>query len=74
MAEYNGHPSWNTWNVSLWIGNDEFLYMEAMDIIKKKGVKSAVKEMFRMLEGKRTPDGARYNFRSVKYAIEGLVD
>lgn len=27
---YNGHESWNAWNVALWIGNDEPLYRLAM--------------------------------------------
>lgn len=26
MKEYNGHRSWNAWNVSLWINNDKSLY------------------------------------------------
>lgn len=36
MAErktYNGHPSRNYWNVSLWIGNEEGLYRLAWECI-----------------------------------------
>jgi len=32
---FNGHRSWNTWNVSLWIGNDEGLYRMALDCLKR---------------------------------------
>lgn len=32
---YNGHRSWNAWNVSLWIGNDESIYRLAVDCLNR---------------------------------------
>ena len=34
MNEYNGHRSWNAWNVSLWLGGDECHYDMASNLIK----------------------------------------
>ena len=34
MPKFNGHASWNAWNVSLWINNDEGLYRMALECIK----------------------------------------
>ena len=33
-ALYNGHKNWNHWNVSLWINNDEGLYLCARDHVR----------------------------------------
>jgi len=30
-AEFNGHPSYDHWNVALWFGNDEGLYIWALN-------------------------------------------
>ena len=35
MKEYNGHRSWNAWNVSLWLGGDAYYYEIASDKIKQ---------------------------------------
>jgi len=77
---YNGHESWNAWNVSLWIGNDERLYRLAMHCLeepikgKAPSLDCAVCRFFRNgpAEGSRTPDGARYSRHSVKLALAGL--
>lgn len=54
---YNGWKNYNTWNVALWIGNDEVLYHTA----------KAVKDYSTFVEAMeidgifRTPDGVRYS-------------
>jgi len=69
---YNGHHCWTCWNVSLWIGNDEELYTEALR--HKREAKTLGIATRRFLAGlpKCTPDGARYTFRGVHDALAGL--
>ena len=71
---YNGFPSWNQWNVSLWINNDECLYRWAIDLVQECGVTKAARRMARDLEGIRTPDGAKYNLTSIRGAMRGMND
>lgn len=70
---YNGHRSWNAWNVSLWINNDEGLYNWARDLAKKHGVGKAARIMARDLEGEKTPDGGRYNLTCIREAIRDIL-
>lgn len=79
MARFNGHRSWNAWNVALWIGNDEPLYrlaQECIHIRKADGSLSLIAATRRFLEsvgeGSKTPDGATYNFKCVREALAGL--
>lgn len=75
MKEYQGHRSWNAWNVSLWISNDAGLYHLAADCYKEaKTPREAIRKFNRQagLIGTRTPDGAVYNPLSIKLALEGL--
>lgn len=74
---YNGHPSWNAWNVALWISNDENLYAEAMRLINKAkelGLTHywAARIFIRNTGLTRTPDGAKYSINSVRLALQGL--
>lgn len=74
MARYNGHGSWNSWNVALWIANDEGLYRLALNCLKRReSLGGAAREMTRYLP-ERTPDGAKYNVTCVKEALAGLRD
>lgn len=68
--EYNGFPSWNSWNVSLWINNEESLYAEAINLVKQYGRKKAARKLLQQLSGTYTPDGARYNYRSIYLALD----
>jgi hypothetical protein len=75
MTEYQGHPSWNAWNVALWISSTDGLYRAAAEAFRTtRNAKAATTRFFEMtgLEGKRTPDGARYSKASVTRAIIGL--
>lgn len=74
MAAYQGHRSWNAWNVSLWINNDEGLYGEAVRLAKKYGVEKGARHMAANLAGERTPDGATYNVTCVREAMRGILD
>jgi len=82
MKEYNGHRSWNTWNVALWINNDEGLYNLALEDIeltksKKTGkyrFGAAASRFVNNVGGGKTPDGATFNRLSVKLALENLKD
>lgn len=75
MTEYNGHRSWNAWNVALWIGNDEGLYRTAAECIKQSSHIGQAVSLFCRVNpclGDRTPDGAIYNRLSIKLALQGL--
>lgn len=73
MAAYNGHRSWNAWNVSLWINNDEGLYFRAVELAKQYGINKGARLMFRELEGEKTPDGAVYNLTCVREAMREII-
>ena len=73
VTEYNGHRSWNAWNVSLWINNDEGLYFRAVELAKQHGIGKGARIMARELEGERTPDGGRYNLTTVREAMREII-
>ena len=72
MTTYNGYKNWNTWNVSLWINNSEWLYREAYELVQKYGETRAAHKLWKELKGERTPDGARYTLCGIKAALEGM--
>lgn len=73
MINYNGHRSWNAWNVSLWLNNDEGLYNLCVEHVRKaKNKDIAARRILEDLEGLRTPGGAVYNRTAIREAIRGL--
>jgi len=74
MTEYQGHRSWNAWNVSLWINNDKGLYTWAVNLVKQHGRRKAARIMAEVIECERTPDGAKYNRTCIYEALDGIVD
>jgi hypothetical protein len=86
MTTYNGHRSWNAWNVSLWISNEESIYRFAIDCLERaeKARNGKLTESGKLNFATRlfmsdfrdckTPDGAKYNPTSVKEALKGLAE
>ena len=73
MPKYMGHRSWNAWNVSLWLNNDERLYEFALTAVQRsRNRTAAAKRILSALGGSRTPDGGRFNLRSIYEALEGF--
>ena len=69
---YEGYPSWNSWNVGLWINNEYNLYMTAYNLVQREGMRRAVEILTNWWGDKVTPDGGRFNKRSIALALEGM--
>jgi hypothetical protein len=73
---YNGHPSYNAWNVSLWINNDYDLYCFARSLRRSHTSKKAAERFIETMavHGKtKTPDGVPYTVTNVRLAMQGMV-
>ena len=56
---YNGWRNYETWNVALWIGNDEGLYNTVLEL-RERNYGAFVEEM-RECAITETPDGVAWN-------------
>jgi hypothetical protein len=90
MADYNGWKNRQTWNVALWINNDEWLYKAALDYIAArkalaletgKPATYSYRGFIRRfgLIGERTPDGISYSgtrldYRALDEMMHDLTD
>lgn len=66
-ATYNGWQNYETWNVALWIGNDEGLYSVACDFMRRYYGSSPWRDLASVLTewGAATPDGVYWNDSSL---------
>lgn len=70
---YNGWKNYQTWNVALWINNDEGLYNAAVDYMRNvyKGISKSPYKLFLNyagLNGQRTPDNVSYSGTRLDYS------
>jgi hypothetical protein len=73
---YNGWKDWETWNVALWINNDENLYNMAQENIKLFKPFVAAEVMFEELNRDNifeTPDKALYTPERILAAIRDMA-
>lgn len=66
---YNGHESYNAWNVSLWINNDEGLYRLAQECVNQTNTLDEAARALLSCLPERTPDGVRFTFHTVRLAL-----
>lgn len=71
--EYNGWKNYQTWNIALWINNDEGLYNSAVNYMRKvyKGISQCPYKLFvnyAGLKGCRTPDNVSYSGTRLDYS------
>ena len=75
--EYNGWKNIATWNVALWISNDEYLYNRAVAFVKRqkelgKRVTYGGFVAYAGLGGMRTPD--RFSFLGTRLDTKALAE
>lgn len=69
---YNGHKSYNAWNVSLWINNDEWLYNLARKAIRITRNRKQAALYFMEHARPATGDGVPYTVTNVMAAMVGM--
>jgi hypothetical protein len=72
-AMYNGWKNWSTWNVALWLANDEGLYKISRRFVSYKDLANHLQnECYNAM----TPDGVLWNAEELDtYALdEWLMD
>ena len=70
-VKYNGWADWTTWNVALWINNDECFYNIAKDC---KDYMDFLYEMQYMIGSFATPDGADWGEANIEEMNEVIME
>lgn len=77
---YNGWKNQATWNVALWIGNDEPLYRAAVEFMRNYKGKAPYAAFIRSMgmEDERTPDrfsysGTRLSYKELNEMMRELI-
>ena len=69
--KYNGWTDWTTWNVALWINNDQCYYSIAKDC---KDYMDFLYEMQYMIGSFATPDGADWGEANIEEMNEVIME
>ena len=68
MDSYNGWKNRQTWNIALWINNDESLYRIAIEYVKQaKRISYISFVKYAELQGAYTPDRIKYDGTRLDY-------
>lgn len=73
MKEFQGHRSWNAWNVYLWIHNDEMLYRRACRLARSLGIEKGAAYLAKDMAGQKTPDRVPYTRTTILAAMRGIL-
>jgi len=73
---YNGYTNYETWNIVLWLFNDETIYdnlrREMRSVVRTNGdeedVKSIVTSLFASDDGAATPDGVWLDDKHINWS------
>ena len=79
MGDYNGYPNRATWNVSLWLNNDEGLYRELQRMVRRALDVDRLAEAMEEFAGEvwpdgRTPDGDKLSECDWEYLAQSEWD
>lgn len=66
---YNGWKNWQTWNVALWVNNDDALYKSAVEFMMQYKGKCPYVAFIKSheMQDDRTPDNIEYLSKKLSY-------